>query len=116
MARPKKIKFPIELDEFLRLVLPQKRLEDRIKIYREHLRTGLTPDGNAVIHRSDDEVSALIQMKRARKFNEEQYECAAEMLRNFLPQYEAENRKKRAQIAAAKRWSKENGEKTHRKN
>ncbi|MGH7991075.1 MAG: hypothetical protein ACREDS_12905, partial [Limisphaerales bacterium] len=61
-------------------------------------------DGDTVIHRSDDEIIALIQMKRTRKFNEEQYECAAEMLLNFLPQYEAKNRKKRAQIAAAKRW------------
>jgi hypothetical protein len=106
MARPRKIKFPIELDEFLRLALPKKRFEDRIKIYREHLRTGLASDGNTVIHRSKDEIIALIQMKRARKFNEEQYKCAAEMLLNFLPWYERENRKRRAQIAAAKRWGK----------
>lgn len=73
MVRPRKIKFPVELDEFLRLVLLKKRPEDRIKIYREHLRTGLTPDGYAVVHRSDDEIIALIKEMRARKFNEEQY-------------------------------------------
>ncbi|HTB82961.1 MAG TPA: hypothetical protein VK742_04840 [Candidatus Sulfotelmatobacter sp.] len=106
MGRPRKIKFPIELDEFLRLALPKRRLEDRLKIYREHLRTDLALDGNTVIHRSDDEIIALIKMKRLRKFSEDQYECARRMLLNFLPQYEANNRKQRAQNAAAKRWGK----------
>jgi len=111
MARPRKIKFPVELDEFLRLVLLKKRPENRLKIYREHLRTDLAQDGNTVIHRTENEVIALIKEKRIRKFNEQQYECAAEMLLNFLPRHEAENRKKRAQVAAAKRWSKENSKK-----
>jgi len=106
--------YPVSLDEFLRLIMPKKRPADRMKLYREYLRLSIRankqflPTGSVMPYEnvpipSDDEVSDLIKMLRARQFNEEQYKNYAEwfLKTNYLQQVEAENRRKRAQAGAA---------------
>jgi hypothetical protein len=105
MARPKKIRFPIGLDEWLRCVLPKRRPEDRMKIFREWRRNFLTtslkrpPTGQ--------ELESEIALIRGIKFDEgNRIHDWAYSLKDFLPDLAKANRRKRAQIAAEKRWSK----------
>jgi hypothetical protein len=105
MGRPKNRKFPVELDALLLIALPMKRLEDRMKIFREWRRTEL----RAELKRepTDQEVAAEIQLIRDWKFhNPNQMFRLTEALRDFVPEFEKENRRKKAQIAANAKWSK----------
>ncbi len=52
-------KYPVSVTDFLLLVLPKKRKEDRMKIYREHLRIIMGPDGNSVVNQTDEEIDAM---------------------------------------------------------
>jgi len=115
MGRPGKIKFPIGLDEWLRRILPKKRPEDRMKIFREWRRLNLRAKFNR--EPTDQEIEEEIKMFRERKFDPSNYVFGFwDSLTDFVPVYHKENRRKRAQFAADKRWSKENREKRVKKN
>ena len=104
MARPRKIKFPINLDELLRLALPEKRLEDRFKYYRLILRNQI--DWTNSLQPIDEKVEKEIVKARSIKYDEREANYLINYIRYNVPIFEAEVRQKRAEIAAAKRWSK----------
>jgi hypothetical protein len=110
MPRPKKATFPVSLETVLRVTLPRKRPEDRMKIFREWARSNL----RVKLWRepSDDEFHADFELWCRKPFtNLMHIDMAASQLKAFAPLFSAQNRKKRAQVAAAKTWSKENREK-----
>ena len=107
MARPKKSEFPINLETVLRVALPRKRLEDRMKIFREWARVNLWVKLGR--QPTDEEFHTDLEQWCQKQFNNiMQIDILAMHLMEFVPRFSAENRKKRAQIAAQKRWSKKN--------
>jgi hypothetical protein len=111
MGRPGKTKFPIGLDEWLRRLLPKKRPEDRMKIFREWRRVNL----RAKFKRepTDQEVEEEIKSIRERKFGPSNYVFGfGDSLMDFVPVFHKENRRKKAQTAANKRWSKKSEKKS----
>ena len=116
MARPHKLKFPITLEQWLRLALRGKRLEDRWKIFRAWRRAYL----KITLSRepTDSEIEAEIKKwKELELYDSNQIFVWMDNLRlDFLPKYHAENRIKKVRIAANKMWSKENREKRAKKN
>jgi hypothetical protein len=105
MARPQKNTFPIGHEEMLRLVLPKKRVADRMKIFREWARSNLAvklwrrpTDEEA---QADFELWCKYQWKDIHGVHD-----TAQLLKNFLPNFSAYNRKKRAVSGAAARWQK----------
>src|SRR5579859_2924206 len=105
MARPRKIKLPVNLETFLRIVLPRKRPEDRMKIFREYAKMNLwTRTGREP---SAEEASSDFEEWCKKEFYSG-FDWLADNLKEFVPRYSAENRKKRAKIAASRRWSKKN--------
>jgi hypothetical protein len=110
MGRPAKIKHPIGLDVALRWTLPKKRAQHRRKIFRAWrvviLRTKLKREP------TEQEMEAEFNL-----FGEPYFDAANcpvgfwDRLKDFVPVYHKENRRKKAQNAAFKRWSKENREK-----
>jgi hypothetical protein len=115
MGRPGKTKSPIGLDEWLRRMLPEKRPEDRMKIFREWRRLNLRA---TLKHEpTDQEVEEEIKLVRERKFGPANYVFGyGDSLRDFVPIFHKENRRKKAQSAAVISWSKENREKRAKKN
>jgi hypothetical protein len=110
MGRPKKVQFPLGLDDWLRRMLPKKRPEDRMKIFREWRRLNL----RAKFKRepTDQEVEEEIKLIRERKFDPSNYVFGfGDSLMDYVPEFHKQNRIKRAQIAAAKRWSKKSEKK-----
>jgi hypothetical protein len=111
MGRPRKIKSPMGLDDWLRRMLPEKRPEDRMKIFREwrrlNLRTTLKREP------SDQEIADEIEIIRGLDaFN---YPFGfGDSLRDFVPEFHKQNRINRAQAAANKRWSKKSEKKSLR--
>jgi hypothetical protein len=107
MGRPKKIKHPVGLADFLRIVLPEKRPELRRKIFREWRRKILAAEFKR--EPTDQEVDAEIK-----GFHEGKYSAAfirfgfADSLKDFVPAFHQENRRKKARLAASARWAKEN--------
>ena len=105
MGRPGKIKRPVGLDAALRFTLLQKRPEHRRKIFRAWRLTLL----RATLKRepADQEMEAQIQL-----FREPDFDAANcpfgfwDLLKDFVPVYQKENRRKKAQSAAVIRWSK----------
>jgi hypothetical protein len=110
MPRPRKIKFPIGLEELLRLALPDKRREDRLKYYRLDLRADLKWKWNRPP--TEEEVDLAMAASRTKRFSEGMSSALCTTLRHWVSIYETEIRpnirRNRAKIAAAKRWSKEN--------
>ena len=102
---PRPLKFPATLASALRFMLPQKRPEDRMKIYREFIRASLwTEKGRAP---TDEEVASVINLVTEEKFQSLNHvQHIAEFLERFVPSYESSNRRKRARAGAAKRWPK----------
>jgi isopentenyldiphosphate isomerase len=75
-----------------------------MKIYREFVRGSLlVSKGRAP---TDDEVADCMNSNAEKKFQSYQVENLAPWMELFLKNYEAYNRKKRAQAGAAKRWKK----------
>jgi hypothetical protein len=111
MARPKKIKFPIGLDEWLRRVLPKTRPEVRMKIFRELRRSILRADLKRPP--TEQELVSDIALIRATKFEQGNriYEWAY-CLRDFVPEFHKQNRIARAKVAAVSRWSKKSEKST----
>lgn len=110
MGRPGKIKRPIRLEVALRYTLRKKRPEDRMKIFREWRRTIL----RAELKRepTDQEIEAQIKLFREPDFDAANtpdgfWDC----LHDFVRVFHQENRRKKAQIAAVKRWSKKSEKK-----
>jgi hypothetical protein len=115
---PKPKKFPVSLDEFLKLALPDKRTEDRLKLWRDLLRENIRSNkqypgtGSAIpLERipltTDAEVADCIARQRKRGFDEFQYPSGLTYLRNYAAAIEREKLKIRGQTAgkasAAKR-------------
>jgi hypothetical protein len=115
MGRPRKIKRPIGLDVGLRLALPEKRPEQRWKIFcawrQAILRTTLKREP------TDQEIEAQIKLFREPNFDAANCPFGFwDLLKDFVTVFHKENRRKKAQCAAAARWSKENLEKRAKKN
>ena len=120
---PKPKKFPVSLDEFLLLSLPNKRTEDRMKLYRESIRLSMRHTrcyqgtGGSVIPiekipiPSDEEVALVIQRHRATGFNEDQFQHCLISLRHFADWEQKQNQKKRGKAGAAGKWKKQPPEK-----
>ena len=106
MARPRKIKLPCGLDDWLRLALHGKRLEDRWKIFREWRRWYLI----ATLKREPTEDELESEIKKWREFEfylSNQDGVWMENLRHdFLPIFQKQNRVNRAKAMAAGRWRK----------
>ncbi len=113
---PKPKIYPVSFEEFLRLSLPKKRPEDRMKIYRESIRVSMRhgkcfhPSGNVlpiekIPETTDEEIAAVISHHKATGFDEIQYQYCLEALRNFAEWSGKENRKKRAKSGADGKWN-----------
>jgi hypothetical protein len=109
LGQPKK--FPISLDEFLQLALPDNRTEDRLKLWRDYLRENIRfckqypGTGGSVIPyerippTTDDEVADCIARHRKRGFDESQYSNSLTFLRNYAAAIKREKLKIRGQTA-----------------
>ena len=76
-----------------------------MKIFREWRRVNLR--AILKLEPTDQEVDAEIKFFRECKFDTSNYVFGFwDSLTDFVPVYHKENRRKKAQIAAAKRWSK----------
>jgi hypothetical protein len=94
----------------LRLVLPKKRIADRMEIFREWAKSNLAVKlwRRPTLKEIDKDFGLWC---RHQWKSLEHVHDTAELIKEFAPQFSALKRKKRAQIAAAKSWSKENREK-----
>jgi hypothetical protein len=110
MARPGKIKHPIGLDVALRFCLHQKRPEHRRKIFHAWRLAIL----RANLKREPTDLEIETQLALFREPDFDAANCPFgfwDLLKDFVPVYQKENRRKKAQIAAAKRWSKKSEKK-----
>lgn len=108
MGRPRKLKHPVVLEVALRLALPKKRPEDRMKIFREWRRSYLT----ATLKRepTDQELEDEIKLFRGLDFDGANCRFGFwDTLIDFVPVFHKENSSKKAHIAAATRWSQKSG-------
>jgi hypothetical protein len=116
---PKPKSYPVKLDDFLKLLMPQKRVEDRMSFYREYLTHSIRVvnhmRNNAdAVHTSIDstptpsgeEVSKCIAQIRERQFSRASYPNSASDFLRWLSQNEGIARHKRAQAGAAARKTK----------
>ena len=90
---PEPDSFPVGLDECLKLALPAKRPEDRMKVFRELLRHN---------GKSDTEIIREIEYYRAHGFDEESYKMM-HLVRLYSRILGRENRTKRAQAGGLAR-------------
>src|SRR5262249_24398885 len=101
MGRPRKITFPVSLEKWLHVCMPRKRLEDRMKIFREWRRFSLRVQFKR--EPTDQEIEDDIKLIRETKFKEgDRIHDWAFCLKDFLPVFHKENRRIRAQTAATK--------------
>ena len=97
------------LDDCLRRMLPKKRPELRMKIFREWRRVNLRATFNR--EPTDQEIKKEIKVFRERKFNDPNFIFHfAESFKDFVPDFHKDNRVKKAQKAAKQRWSKKSEE------
>jgi hypothetical protein len=111
-ALPKPAKFPVPFDEFVRLVMPKRRPEDRDKLYREFLRehtraanfqtkyTNTDKKYEETPIPTDDEIAFLLSKDKKDGFIEFWFYNAFTMFQKWLPKYEAETRSKKALLGA----------------
>ena len=115
---PKPKKFPVNLDGFLRLTLPDKRSEDRMKLFREYIRGSIRvskmyqspPNVIPIEHvpeTTDTEIAQAIDSVRQRGYNEYQFKDSFEFLQRFAESKKIENRKKRAQAGGVAKSKKQ---------
>jgi hypothetical protein len=104
MARPRKIQFPIGLDDFLRVILRGKRPEDRMKIFREFIRYDLRRKIRQ--EPTDSEVEDQLRRWQNAEIHGFDLPFIDNLRFDFLPIYHKENRSKRGRTAAIKRWDK----------
>jgi hypothetical protein len=110
MARPKKIKGPFRLDEFLRIALRKKRPEDRWQIFRAWRRYYLKSHLNR--EPTDGEHEAEIKKWQEHEFRD-WHETGNLMfsLQDFVAEYHKENRIQRARRRARKMGQRTSGHK-----
>ncbi len=96
MGRPRKVEYPIRLQEMLRIILRDKRPEDRMKIFREYQRYYL----NANLRRqpSEDELEAEIKKWQDTEIYGLNPGFIDNLKFDFLPKYLKENRSKRGEL------------------
>jgi hypothetical protein len=98
LPRPKT--FPASLDDVLRCVMPnKKRPEDRAKCHREYVRQRFRPQDGQIP--TEDDVANCIAHDKEKGFPEGVYDLVADDFRQWLSQYESNNRRIRAQTGAA---------------
>lgn len=109
---PKPESYPTPLENFLKLLMPKKRSEDRMRIYRSYLRDNIrvceymktrSEDGidfESIPIPSDEEVAKCIALDRERGFSEAVYAMAARQFLRWMDANEGSARKKRAQAGA----------------
>ena len=105
MARPRKLKFPIVFNEWLRAALNKKRPEDRMKIFREWRRGQLL--GKLGRKPTEQELFDDIKIWQEKEFNGGNFDYVLmDNLRYFAPFYYREARSEKARRNANKRWLK----------
>jgi hypothetical protein len=108
--------YPVPFDEFLRLVMPNKRHSDRVKIYRDYIRQKIRVDDwmkrgtfspqdylNAPIP-SDSEIEEVISKHKASGFSVENYEVSRNYFTRWFSRYTENILSARAKKAAAAKW------------
>lgn len=105
MPRPRKLKEPFKLDDWLRLALPDKRIEHRWKIFREWRRLFLQQ--NLKREPTDNELEREIKKWRSIEFYHSNVSAnwMYTLRHDFLPEYRKAKRIQRASIAAKASWS-----------
>ena len=118
MVRPRKLKIPFKLNDWLRLALhgKKKRPEDRWKIFREWRRWCLKD----TLKRdpTDDELESEIRQWQGYEFyhTNREWGWSDNLTLDFLPIYTKEQKTKRAKAMAAGTWSEENRKKRAKTN
>jgi hypothetical protein len=120
---PKPKKFPVFVDEFLLLTLPEKRPEDRMKLFRDLIRLNIrvgkqySGQGGSVIpferipETTDSELTQTIDRLRQRGYDEDGFKFAFQSLRQFADFQAKKNRQKRSKAGADAKWKKQPPEK-----
>ncbi len=106
MARPRKIKYPIGLEDRLRLAFPKKRIEDRFKFYRMEMRDHL-------IHQlqrkpTNEEIEQAIIKEREDRYDYERTQNFVFVMRLHHGAFARELKRNKAIKMAKARWSKKN--------
>ena len=110
-STPTPKKYPVKLDEFLRLALPHKRVPDRMKMFRESVRLSMKmskqyqASGNVIDFKhvpepTDDEISEAIIKIRERGFDQARFRNSLITFRQFAEHIGKENRRNRAKAGA----------------
>jgi len=110
---PKPKSYPVSLDEFLKLMMPARRVPDRMKFYREYLRQLIrvdhhmknNPDGFHISIEStpvpsDEEIAKCIAKDRERQFDKWKYPNWASHFLRWYSQNENSIRRTRALAGA----------------
>ena len=101
---PRPQNFPASLEEVLKILMPKKRPEDRMKCYREYLfdtieRRNVVTGIKSEIP-ADQEVAKWIAENKKDGFIYAAYDYLAEEFHKWLPKYEAKNRRIKAKAGA----------------
>jgi hypothetical protein len=111
-ALPKPESYPVGFEVFLRLLMPKKRSEDRMKFYREYLRGSLRfsiymkqhpPDAipfESIPIPSDEDIAAVISRERKDGFTESMYSSASRHFLRWMVSNEGLAKKRRGQAGA----------------
>ena len=94
----------MKLDKFLRRALPQKRHEDRGRIYHWFVRESLA--GRLSRQPTDAEFAAEMALMRRKEFTDEEFHFMAARVKLAAAMFKIQNISKRGKTAALKRWSK----------
>lgn len=112
---PKPKTFPASLDEVLLLWMPKKRVEDRMKCYRDYIRHCIIErkimsggEGENPSNSVEQEAENWFSADKQSGFKSVAFDFASDSFLKWFHGYEAENRRKRAKAMAAGRWSKKN--------
>ncbi|MDE2105728.1 MAG: hypothetical protein KGL39_51365, partial [Patescibacteria group bacterium] len=100
MARPRKLEDKHGFEDWLRLTLPEKRSEDRFKIFKEWRRWFLEHHTKLARPPTNEEWQKDIEEFKKQEFSHSSYHYALmQNLRlDFLPIFHRENRQKRARM------------------
>jgi hypothetical protein len=104
MLRPKKIAWPIGIDELLRLGFPKKRIEDRYKFHRLMVADNLI--GKLGRKPTEKEVLKALEEAKSRHYDSESARYMLQYFRAALPVFAKQLRQQRARAAALAKWKK----------
>ena len=93
---PRPNKFPASHDDFLKCMMPKKRPEDKAKCYREYVRQTFRD-----MPATEESVAQIITRDKQREISEGVFDLHAADFQRWLKEYEAANRRRRAQAGAA---------------